>query len=60
MKNNWFLARANEAEAYHKQKKLGEFYATIRQVHGPRSRNTNQIKSKQGKEETKDRWIEHF
>ena len=56
---------ANEAEAYHKQKKLGEFYATIRKVHGPRTRNTNQIKSKQGKllttsEEITDRWVEHF
>ena len=65
MKNDWFLARASEAETYHKQKKLGEFYATIRQVHGPRSRNTTQIKSKQGKllttpEEIKDRWVEHF
>ena len=65
MKNNWFVTKANEAEAYHKEKKLGEFYSIIRQVHGPRSRNTKQIKSKQGKllttqDEIKERWIEHF
>ena len=56
---------AKEAQAYHDQKKLGEFYATVRDVLGPRSRNTNQIKSKQGKllttpDEIKDRWVEYF
>ena len=56
---------AKEAQAYHDQKKLGEFYATVRDVLEPRSRNTNQIKSKQGKllttpDEIKDRWVEYF
>ena len=41
MKNDWFLTKAKEAQAYHDQKKLGEFYATVREVHGLISRNTN-------------------
>ena len=65
MKNVWFTNKAKEAEIYHQQKKQGEFYATIRQVHEPKSRTSNQIKPKQGRllttpDEMKDRWMEHF
>lgn len=48
-----------------KKKKLGEFYTITRDIYGPRSKYTNQTKTKQGKllitqDEVKDRWVEHF
>lgn len=65
MKNDWFTRKAKEAETFHLQKKQGEFHATIREVYGPRTKNTHQVRSKQGQllitsDEIKDRWVEHF
>ena len=65
MKNDWFTNKAKQAETFYQQKKHSEFYAIIREVHGPKTRNSNQIKSRQGRllttpHEFKDRWVEHF
>ena len=65
MKNAWFTRKAKEAEDFHRQRKQGEFYATIRDVYGPRSKPTHQVRSSEGEllttpQENKDRWVEHF
>ena len=44
---------------------MKDFYATLREVYGPSSRNSHPIKSKDGKllttkNEIKERWVEHF
>ena len=52
-------------ERYRLEDNLKDFYATLREVYGPTSRNSHPIKSKDGimlttKYEFKDRWVEHF
>ena len=44
MKNDWFTNKAKQAETFYQQKKHSEFYAIIREVHGPKTRNSNQNK----------------
>ena len=65
IKNNWFLNKANQAEIFYNQNNLREFYSTLREVYGPRSKSTHQIRSKNGtllttEKEISNRWIEHF
>ena len=52
-------------ERYRLEDNLKDFYATLREVYGPTSRNSHPIKSKDGrllttKYEFKDRWVKHF
>ena len=65
MKNDWFTRKAKQAETFHLQKNQREFHATIREVYGPKSKNTHQVRSKNGQllttpDEIKERWVEHF
>ena len=65
IKNDWFTRKASEAEKYRLENNLKDFYATLRDVYGPSSRNSHPIKSKDGillttKTEIKKRWVEHF
>ena len=65
MKNDWFTRKAKQAETFHLQKNQREFQATIREVYGPKSKNTHQVRSKNGQlltapDEIKERWVEHF
>ena len=48
MKNDWFTRKAKQAETFHLQKNQREFHATIREVYGPKSKNTHQVRSKNG------------
>ncbi|XP_066915923.1 craniofacial development protein 2-like [Clytia hemisphaerica] len=61
IKNDWFIQKASEAERYRLENNLKDFYATLREVYGPSSRNSHPIKSKDGKllttkGEIKERW----
>ena len=65
MKNDWFTRKAKQAETFHLQKNQREFHARIREVHGPKSKNTHQVRSKNGQlltapDEIKERWVEHL
>ena len=65
MKNDWLTRKAKQAESFHFQKNQREFHATIREVYGPKSKNTRQVRSKNGQlltalDEIKERWVEHF
>ena len=65
MKNDWFTRKAKQAETFHLQKNQREFHATIREVYGPKSKNTHYVRSKNGQllttpDEIKERWVEHF
>ena len=65
IKNDWFTRKASEAEKYRLENNLKDFFATLRDVYGPSSRNSHPIKSKDGrllttKTEIKKRWVEHF
>ena len=65
MKNDWFTRKAKQAETFHLQKNQREFHETIREVYGPKSKNTHHVRSKNGQllttpDEIKERWVEHF
>ena len=50
---------------FYNQNNLREFYSILREVYGPRTKSTHQIRSKNGTllttdKEISDRWIEHF
>ena len=65
IKNDWFVNKANQAEMFYNQNNLREFYSILREVYGPRTKSTHQIRSKNGTllttdKEISDRWIEHF
>ena len=65
IKNDWFLNKAIQAENFYHKNNLREFYSTLREVYGPRSKSTHQIRSKNGQllttdNEIKGRWVEHF
>ena len=40
--------KPKQAETFHLQKNQREFHATIREVYGPKSKNTHQVRSKNG------------
>ena len=44
MKNDWFTRKAEQTETFHLQKNQREFQATIREVYGPKSKNTHQVR----------------
>ena len=46
MKNDWFTRKAKQAETFHLQKDQRVFHATMREVYGPKSKNTHQVRSK--------------
>ena len=65
IKNNWFTNKAIQAENFYRQNNLREFYSTLREVFGPRSKSAHQICSKDGQllstdKDIKNRWVEHF
>ena len=52
-------------ERFYIENNLRDFYATLREVYGPKSIPTHQIRSKNGQllitqKHIKERWIEHF
>lgn len=65
MKNDWFAQKANQMERFYIENNLRDFFATLREVYGPKSIPTHQIRSKNGQllitqKHIKERWIEHF
>ena len=65
MKNDWFTRKAKQAETFHLQKNQREFHAMIREIYGPKSKNTHRARSKNGQlltapDEIKERWVEIF
>ena len=65
MKNDWFTRKGKQTETFHLQKNQPEFHATVREVYGPKSKNTRQVRSKNGQllnapDKIKERWVEHF
>ena len=46
LKNEWFQTKAIAAEQFAHDKNYREFYSTLNQVYGPRSKNLHPIKSK--------------
>ena len=65
MKNDWFVEKANQMEKFYLENNIRDFYATLREVYGPKSKSTNQIRSKDGKllvteNQIKRRWVQHF
>ena len=64
MKNDWFTRKAKQAKTFHLQKNQREFHATIREVYGPKFKNTHQVRSKNGQltasNEIKERWVKRF
>jgi len=67
LKNKWFQTKAIAAEQFAYDKNYREFYSTLNQIYGPRSKNLHPIKSKSKNDilltssmEIKDRWVEHF
>ena len=52
-------------DIYRLENNMKDFYATLREVYGPSSRNSHPVRSKSGellttKNEIKERWVEHF
>ena len=43
IKNDWFVNKANQAEIFYNQNNLREFYSTLREVYGPRTKSTHQF-----------------
>ena len=65
LKNQWFQAKADEAENFVHSKNYREFYSTLNKVYGPKSKNQHPIRSKNdnlltSSTKIKDRWVEHF
>ena len=65
MKNDWFVEKANQMEKYYLENNIRDFYATLREVYGPKSKSTNQIRSKDGKllvteNQIKKRWVQSY
>ena len=48
MKNDWFAQKANQMERFYIENNLRDFFATLREVYGPKSIPTHQIRSKNG------------
>lgn len=63
LENRWLQKKAEETEQFAKEKNNREFYATLNEVDGPRSRNSHSVRSKMvftSSEEIKNGWVEHF
>ena len=65
MKNDWFVKKADQMERFYLGNNMRDFYATLREVYGPKSRYTNQIRSKDDnllvtENNIKTIWVEHF